>query len=62
MQAAIDLVERQQGVVAGCAVIAVETKPKTKEMCKKYKVVHVVPPQLQEKMDSHTFLGSEMVV
>ena len=28
MQAAIELVERQQGVVAGCAVIAVETKPK----------------------------------
>lgn len=62
MQAAIDLVERQQGVVVGCAVIAVETKPKTQEMCKKYKVVHVIPPEFQKKMDSHTFLGSEMVV
>ena len=60
MKAAIDLVERQKGVVVGCAVIAVETKPNTQELCKKYKVAHVVPPQLQEKMDSHTFLGSEM--
>ena len=62
MQAAIDLVERQQGVVIGCAVIAVETKPKTLQLCKKYKVVHVVPPNMQEKMDSHTFLGSDMAV
>ena len=60
MQAAIDLVERQQGVVAGCAVIAVETKPKTRQLCEKYKVVHVVPHNLQEKMDSHTFLGSDI--
>lgn len=62
MQAAIDLVERQQGVVVGCAVIAVETKPKTLQLCKKYKVVHVVPPNLQEKMDNHTFVGSDMIV
>ena len=59
MQAAIDLVERQNGVVIGCAVIAMETKPKTRELSEKYKVVHVVPPHLQEKMDSHTFLGSK---
>ena len=62
MQAAIDLVERQKGVVVGCAVIAVETKPKTRQLCEKYKVVHVVPPNLQEKMDSHKFLGSDMAV
>ena len=59
MQAAIDLVERQDGVVAGCAVVAVETKPKTKQMSEKYKVVHIVPAHLQEKMDNHTFLGSK---
>lgn len=62
MQAAVDLVERQQGVVVGCAVIAMETKPKTQQLCEKYKVVHVVPPNLQEKIDNHTFLGSDMTV
>lgn len=62
MQAAIDLVERQQGVVVGCAVVAVETKPKTQQLCNKYKVVHVVPPELQEKMDNHTFLGRDMIL
>ena len=62
MQAAIDLVERQQGVVVGCAVIAVETKPKTQQLCEKYKVVHVVPLNLQEKIDNHTFLGSDMTM
>ena len=59
MQAAIDLVERQHGVVIGCAVVAMETKPMTKQMSEKYKVVHVVPPNLQEKMDNHMFLGSK---
>ena len=62
MMAAIDLVERQHGVVIGCAVVAVETKPKTQHLCEKYKVVHVVPQNLQDKFDSQTFLGSDMVV
>ena len=60
MQAAIELVEMQRGVVVGCVAIAVETKPKTQQLCEKYKVVHVVPAQLQEKIDTHTFLGSDM--
>lgn len=60
MQAAIDLVEGQGGVVAGCATIAVETKPKTVALREKYKVVHVVPDHLQKEFDEHTFLGANM--
>ena len=60
MQAAIELVERQGGVVAGCATIAVETCPKTKALCEKYKVVHVIPAHLQQEFDKHTFLGANL--
>ena len=62
MQAAIELIERQKGVVIGCAVIAMETKPKTLELSHKYKVVHVIPQNLQEKFDSHTFLAARDIV
>lgn len=58
MLAAIELVERQEGVVAGIAVICIETKPRTQELCKKYKVVHVIPPSLQTLFDEHSFIGT----
>lgn len=60
MSAAIELIERQKGVVAGAAVICVESNPRTAEMCKKYKVVHVVPSSLQSQFDQHTFVGKTM--
>ena len=60
MQAAIDLIEGQRGVVKACAVIAIETKPKTIELCKKYKIVHVIPSALQAQFDDHTFLAANL--
>ena len=58
MTAAIELIERQRGVVVAIATICVETKPKTQELCKKYKIVHVVNQTLQPHFDNHTFLAS----
>ena len=57
MSAAIELIERQKGVVAGAAVICVESNPRTAELCQKYKVAHVVPSRLQPLFDEHTFIG-----
>ena len=59
MAAAIQLVERQGGVVAGAAVICVETNPKTTELRQKYKVAHVVPSSLQQLFDDHSFIGQQ---
>ena len=59
MAAAIQLVERQGGVVAGAAVICVETNPKTTELRQKYKVAHVVPSLLQQLFDDHSFIGQQ---
>ena len=56
MSAAIELIERQKGVVAGAVVICVESNPRTAELCKKYKVAHVVPSSLQPLFDKHTFI------
>ena len=58
MTGAIKLVERQGGVVVGIATICVETYPRTQELCRRYKVVHVVSPTLQPLFDKHTILGA----
>ena len=55
MMAVIKLVE---GVVTGVATICVENKPKTQELCKKYKVAHVILPSLQPLFDKHSFIGT----
>ncbi|XP_078000717.1 adenine phosphoribosyltransferase-like [Glandiceps talaboti] len=54
MQAAINLVERQKGKVAGIAAIAIEytNHPKSKEIMEKYKCSHVIPPHLQSQIDN----------
>jgi adenine phosphoribosyltransferase len=56
MKGAIELIERQNGVVAGIATICVETTELTQKICKDYKVYHVVPSHLQVKFDQHTFV------
>ena len=60
MTAAVELIERQQGIVAGIAVICVEEAPLGREVCRKYKVAHVISPSLQPLFDDHTFLGTMM--
>ena len=57
MGAAIKLIKAQGGVVVAIATIACEMKPQTQELCKEYRVVHVVPPNLQTLFDEHKFLG-----
>lgn len=54
IQAAISLIEKQKGIVAGIAVIFIETKPKVQELSQKYKVAHVIPHTLQPSFDNHT--------
>ena len=58
MTGAIKLIEGSKGVVAGIATICVETKPLTRELCQKYKVVHTVSSKLQPLFDDHSFLGT----
>ena len=45
MQAAIELVERQQGVVAGIATVCIEENPATRRLREKYRCVTAVLPR-----------------
>lgn len=59
MKGAIELIERQQGVVFGLVTICMERNEQTLELAKKYRVIHVVPNELQQSFDEHKFLGSQ---
>ncbi|XP_070576874.1 adenine phosphoribosyltransferase-like isoform X2 [Ptychodera flava] len=54
MQAAVNLVERLKGKVAGMAAIAIESNKheKAKELTMKYKCSHVIPSHLQSQIDN----------
>ncbi|XP_004946635.1 adenine phosphoribosyltransferase isoform X1 [Gallus gallus] len=53
MRAAIRLVERQGGVVAGVAAICIEDSEGGRWIRERYKCAHCVPPRLQPRFDRH---------
>ncbi|RLV92303.1 hypothetical protein DV515_00013834 [Chloebia gouldiae] len=55
MRAAIELVERLGGVVAGVAAICMENSEGGKWIQERYKCSHCVPPRLQPLFDQHHF-------
>ncbi|XP_048180838.1 adenine phosphoribosyltransferase-like isoform X1 [Corvus hawaiiensis] len=55
MRAAIELVERLGGVVAGVAAICIENSEGGKWIQERYKCSHCVPPRLQPCFDQHQF-------
>jgi len=56
MSAGIDLVERQQGVVAGVATVCIETNEKTTDLRQRYKCISAVHPDsdIQKQCDQQT--------
>lgn len=56
MSAGIDLIERQQGVVAGVASVCIETNEKTAGIRQRYKCVSAVEPgsDIQRQCDQQT--------
>ena len=59
MQAAISLIEKQAGVVAGVVAICMEQNtPLANEIRQKYKCSFAVPEHLQKKFDEHRFFDS----
>ncbi|XP_075627481.1 adenine phosphoribosyltransferase-like isoform X3 [Balearica regulorum gibbericeps] len=55
MRAAIQLVERLGGVVAGVAAICIEDSEGGRWIRERYKCSHCVPPSLQPRFDRHQF-------
>ncbi|XP_042647498.1 adenine phosphoribosyltransferase-like isoform X3 [Tyto alba] len=55
MRAAIQLVERLGGVVAGVAAICIEDSEGGRWIQERYKCSHCVPPKLQPRFDRHQF-------
>ncbi|KAM9257479.1 adenine phosphoribosyltransferase-like [Cariama cristata] len=55
MRAAIQLVERLGGVVAGVAAICIEDSEGGRWIQERYKCTHCVPPRLQPRFDRHQF-------
>eukprot|EP00075_Anas_platyrhynchos_P038787 XP_027328040.1 uncharacterized protein LOC110352854 isoform X2 [Anas platyrhynchos] len=53
MQAAIRLVERLGGVVAGVAAVCIEDSEGARWIRERYKCAHCVPPRLQPRFDRH---------
>ncbi|NXT14065.1 APT1 phosphoribosyltransferase, partial [Prunella fulvescens] len=53
MRAAIELVERLGGVVAGVAAICMESSEGGRWIQERYKCSHCVPPRLQPRFDQH---------
>ncbi|NXY06660.1 APT1 phosphoribosyltransferase, partial [Pteruthius melanotis] len=53
MRAAIELVERLGGVVAGVAAICIESSEGGRWIWERYKCSHCVPPRLQPRFDQH---------
>ncbi|XP_074412848.1 adenine phosphoribosyltransferase-like isoform X2 [Zonotrichia albicollis] len=53
MRAAIELVERLGGVVAGVAAICMENSKGGKWIQERYKCSHCIPPRLQPRFDQH---------
>ena len=56
MKGAIELVERQNGVVTGIATICVERNELTEKLCNEYSVYHVIPHHMQHLFDQHIFV------
>lgn len=56
MTAGIDLIERQQGVVAGIATVCIETNERTRQIRDQYKCVSAVDPDsdIQRQCDRQT--------
>ena len=58
MRAALSLIERQQGIVAGVVAICIEThSPLATEIREKYKCSFAIPKKLQAKFDEHSYFG-----
>ncbi|XP_035416952.1 adenine phosphoribosyltransferase-like [Cygnus atratus] len=53
MRAAIRLVERLGGVVAGVAAVCIEDSEGARWIRERYKCAHCVPPRLQPRFDRH---------
>lgn len=56
MKGAIELVEKQSGIVTGIATICVERNELTDELCSKYNVYNVIPKSIQHLFDTHKFV------
>ncbi len=56
MTAGIELIERQQGVVAGIATVCIESNDRTRQIREKYKCVSAVDPdsEIQRQCDQQT--------
>ena len=58
MRAALSLIERQQGIVAGVVAICIEThSPLATEIREKYKCSFAIPKKFQAKFDDHSYFG-----